>query len=186
MSSDYENSSNKLHTSFIKTTSSKTVSYEEIIDQKIRNKYRKFDETSRNNKRIIDRATRHIYNKLLQSPTNQLNSDEIQEDLRLSDYVFHESIRNLNKLRLIKMDKTTITALDKKKKSNGSVHSVYIEKIMSGKALVQIDAKWYAILNYYDFDGPKTLLKNQSEFKAICELYKNNNKLYVRIKELVF
>ena len=61
-----------------------------------------------------------------------------------------------------------------------------MEKILSGKAYVLVNEKWYALLNYYDYEGPRNLLKKGSEFKAIAELYSKGGEFCIRIKEVIF
>ena len=71
-------------------------------------------------------------------------------------------------------------------KSTGTKYNIYVEKILSGKAYVLVNEKWYALLNYYDYEGPRNLLKKGSEFKAIAELYSNGSNFCIRIKEIIF
>ena len=60
-----------------------------------------------------------------------------------------------------------------------------MKKILPGKAYVLVNEKWYALLNYYDYEGPRNLLKKGSEFKANAELYTNGNDFCIRIKEII-
>jgi hypothetical protein len=52
-------------------------------------------------------------------------------------------------------------------------------------ATVMVDGKWHARLNYYDYDGPRELLKRGTEFKAIGETYYDAEALCIRIKQIV-
>ncbi|MEZ5388809.1 MAG: hypothetical protein R2680_03010 [Nitrososphaeraceae archaeon] len=41
-------------------------------------------------------------------------------------------------------------------------------------------------MNYYDYEGPRSLLKRGSEFKANSELYHDTNGIFcVRIKDTI-
>jgi hypothetical protein len=48
-----------------------------------------------------------------------------------------------------------------------------------------VNGKWHARLNYYDYDGPRELLKRGTEFRAVGELYHDADALCIRIKQIV-
>ena len=56
---------------------------------------------------------------------------------------------------------------------------------MEGRAVVLINGKWRARLNHYDFEGSRELLKKGKEFRAIGELYRDDDKLNLRVKQIV-
>jgi len=60
-----------------------------------------------------------------------------------------------------------------------------VEKVMEGRAVVLINGKWRARLNHYDFEGSRELLKKGKEFRAIGELYRDDDKLNLRVKQIV-
>ena len=48
-----------------------------------------------------------------------------------------------------------------------------------------VNGKWHARLNYYDYEGPRELLKKGSEFRAVAELYNNDGVFSLRVKQIV-
>ena len=67
----------------------------------------------------------------------------------------------------------------------GRTYEVVIEKIYPGVAVVRVNDKWRARLDPYDYNGPRSLIKKNSRFRAAAELYRMNGKLCIRIKEVI-
>ena len=95
-----------------------------------------------------------------------------------------KAIKNLEKLkRIIWINKKTIALIDTIKFIPGRKYSIFIEKVLTGKAIVIINEKWYASLDYFDYNGPKSLLKKGNIFDIIGELYKKNGILCLAVKK---
>jgi hypothetical protein len=41
------------------------------------------------------------------------------------------------------------------------------------------------LLHHYDYRGPRELIRKGLEFKAIGELYRNKDKLNIRVKQIL-
>ena len=138
---------------------------------------------------LIDRAYRHIYNFLIDERNNKNSFDlsYFRDKFIFDTHIILEALKKLEKQQIIKIKNNRSITLNRlPNKSTGKEYNIYVEKILSGKAYVLVNEKWYALLNYYDYEGPRNLLKKGSEFKAIAELYTNGNHFCIRIKEIIF
>lgn len=137
---------------------------------------------------LIDRAYRHIYNFLIDERNNKNSFDlsYFHDKFTFDTHIILEALKKLEKQQVIKIKNNRSITLNRlPNKSTGKEYNIYVEKILSGKAYVLVNEKWYALLNYYDYEGPRNLLKKGSEFKAIAELYTNGNHFCIRIKEII-
>jgi Fanconi anemia group M protein len=137
---------------------------------------------------LIDRAYRHIYNFLIDERNNKNSFDlsYFRDKFTFDTHIILEALKKLEKQQVIKIKNNRSITLNRlPNKSTGKEYNIYVEKILSGKAYVLVNEKWYALLNYYDYEGPRNLLKKGSEFKAIAELYTNGNHFCIRIKEII-
>ncbi len=137
---------------------------------------------------LIERAYRNIYNSLIDERKNKDSFDlsYFSDKFTFDTHIILEALKKLEKQQIIKIKNNRSITLNRfPNKSSGKEYSIYVKKILSGKAYVLVNEKWYALLNYYDYDGPRNLLKKGSEFKAIAELYTNGNDFCIRIKEII-
>lgn len=137
---------------------------------------------------LIERAYRHIYNFLIDERNNKNSFDlsYFRDKFTFDTHIILEALKKLEKQQVIKIKNNRSITLNRlPNKSTGKEYNIYVEKILSGKAYVLVNEKWYALLNYYDYEGPRNLLKKGSEFKAIAELYTNGNHFCIRIKEII-
>jgi Fanconi anemia group M protein len=138
---------------------------------------------------LIDRAYRQIYDILIEERDNKNSFDlsYLCEKFSFDTYIILKALKKLEKQHIIKLKNNSLITLNRlPNKSTGTKYNIYVEKILSGKAYVLVNEKWYALLNYYDYEGPRNLLKKGSEFKAIAELYSNGSNFCIRIKEIIF
>ena len=91
----------------------------------------------------------------------------------------------LEKLERIKIIGGKVIASDNLVKIPGQVFNIEIEKVVMGKAMVLVNSKWRAILNQYDYRGPRELIKKGREFKASGELYRDNSSLNIRVEQIL-
>jgi Fanconi anemia group M protein len=138
---------------------------------------------------LIERAYRQIYDVLIEERSNKNSFDlsYLCEKFSFDTYIILKALKKLEKQHIIKLKNNSLITLNRlPNKSTGTKYNIYVEKILSGKAYVLVNEKWYALLNYYDYEGPRNLLKKGSEFKAIAELYSNGSNFCIRIKEIIF
>jgi ERCC4-related helicase len=168
------------------------------IFEKIKNMNEKIDKVPRfqsgfitkNENTLIERAYRRIYDILIEEREDNKNSFDLSylyEKFSFDTHIILQALKKLEKQHIVKLKNNRLITLNRlPNKSIGTKYDIYVEKILPGKAYVLVNEKWYALLNYYDYEGPRKLLKKGSEFKAIAELYSNGNEFCVRIKEIVF
>jgi ERCC4-related helicase len=138
-------------------------------------------------KRDVHRAMRLIYLQLAKSGKEGIDAEDLRESFNLENLVLIEAIKKLEKLQKVKwLDDGRLAAVESLRQAPGKTFTIYIEKILPGKALVLVDDKWHARLNQYDYDGPRGLLKTGSEFKAIGDLYRDGGILTLRIRQVIF
>jgi len=138
---------------------------------------------------LIERAYRQIYDILIEERANKNSFDlsYLCEKFSFDTHIILKALKKLEKQHIIKLKNNSLITLNRlPNKSTGTKYNIYVEKILSGKAYVLVNEKWYALLNYYDYEGPRNLLKKGSEFKAIAELYSNGSNFCIRIKEIIF
>ena len=136
---------------------------------------------------LIERAYRHIYNFLIDERNNKNSFDlsYFRDKFTFDTHIILEALKKLEKQQVIKIKNNRSITLNRlPNKSTGKEYNIYVEKILPGKAYVLVNERWYELLNYYDYDGPRNLLKKGSKFKAIAELYTNGSDFCIRIKEI--
>jgi Fanconi anemia group M protein len=69
--------------------------------------------------------------------------------------------------------------------AGGKSYEVVVERILPGQAVVWVNGRWRARLAAEDYDGPVKVMKKDSRFRAIGELYRMNNVLCLRVRQVV-
>ena len=137
-------------------------------------------------KRQVDRAARRIHVELAKAGKRGIDIKTLRNDLGFEYTLLIEAIKKLEKLKRVEwLNEDTVVIADSLKKYSGKEYAVTIGKIFRGIATVMVDGKWHARLNYYDYDGPRELLKRGTEFRAVGELYHDAEALCIRIKQIV-
>ena len=137
-------------------------------------------------KRQVDRVARRIHVELAKAGKRGIDIKILCNDLGFEYTLLIEAIKKLEKLKRVEwLNEDTVVIADSLKKFSGKEYAVTIGKIFRGLATVMVDGKWHARLNYYDYDGPRELLKRGIEFRAIGELYHDAEALCIRIKQIV-
>lgn len=137
-------------------------------------------------KRQVDRAARRIHVELAKAGKRGIDIKILCNDLGFEYMLLIEAIKKLEKLKRVEwLNEDTVVIADSLKKYSGKEYAVTIGKIFRGIATVMVDGKWHARLNYYDYDGPRELLKRGTEFRAVGELYHDAEALCIRIKQIV-
>ncbi len=137
-------------------------------------------------KRQVDRVARRIHVELAKAGKRGIDIKILCNDLGFEYTLLIEAIKKLEKLKRVEwLNEDTVVIADSLKKFSGKEYAVTIGKIFRGLATVMVDGKWHARLNYYDYDGPRELLKRGIEFRAVGELYHDAEALCIRIKQIV-
>jgi superfamily II DNA/RNA helicase len=137
-------------------------------------------------KRQVERVARRIHVELSKAGKKGLDIKTLFNHLGFEYTLLIEAIKKLEKLKRVEwLNEDTVVIVDSLKKFSGKEYSVTIGKIFQGIAIVVVDGKWYARLNYYDYDGPRELLKKGTEFRVVGELYHEAEALCIRIKQIV-
>jgi len=137
-------------------------------------------------KRQVDRVARCIHVELAKAGKRGIDIKILCNDLSFEYTLLIEAIKKLEKLKRVEwLNEDTVVIADSLKKFSGKEYAITIGKIFRGLATVMVDGKWHARLNYYDYDGPRELLKRGTEFRAIGELYHDAEALCIRIKQIV-
>jgi ERCC4-related helicase len=137
-------------------------------------------------KRQVERVARRIHVELSKAGKKGLDIKTLFNHLGFEYTLLIEAIKKLEKLKRVEwLNEDTVVIVDSLKKFSGKEYSVTIGKIFQGIATVVVDGKWYARLNYYDYDGPRELLKKGTEFRVVGELYHEAEALCIRIKQIV-
>jgi ERCC4-related helicase len=148
-------------------------------------------------KRQVDKAVRGIYSEAIRAGLNGLDYQMLIENTTFAYPVLSEAIKKLERLQKIAKlnEHKKIVAINTDDSDNTNrialkckstrKYNVYIDKLMTGKALVTVDDKWHARLTQYDYEGPAQLLRKGSEFTAIGNLYRKDGVLNLRINSIV-
>ncbi|MDQ3868229.1 MAG: DEAD/DEAH box helicase [Thermoproteota archaeon] len=137
-------------------------------------------------KRQVDRVARRIHVELSKAGKRGIDIKSLGNNLGFEYTLLIEAIKKLEKLKRVEwINEDTVVIVDSLKKFSGKEYAVTIGKIFRGIATVIVDGKWYARLNYYDYDGPRELLKRGTEFRVVGELYHDAEALCIRIKQIV-
>jgi len=63
-------------------------------------------------------------------------------------------------------------------------YEVEVEKIYPGLAVVKVNDKWRARMSAGEYNGPRSLVKKNSRFKAAADLYRMKGRLCIRVTEV--
>jgi len=135
-------------------------------------------------RKMIEKAQRQIHELLARAGKEGLEISYLKEIVKFDHVTIEKAVKNLEKLkRIIWINKKTIALIDTIKFIPGRKYSIFIEKILNGKAIVIINEKWYASLDYFDYNGPKSLLKKGNIFDIIGDTYRKNGTLHLIVKK---
>ena len=135
-------------------------------------------------RKMIGKAQRQIHDLLARAGKEGLEISYLKEIVKFDHVTIEKAVKNLEKLkRIIWINKKTIALIDTIKFIPGRKYSIFIEKILIGKAIVIINEKWYASLDYFDYNGPKSLLKKGNIFNIIGDTYRKNGTLHLIVKK---
>jgi superfamily II DNA/RNA helicase len=136
-------------------------------------------------RKTVERTARKIYSLVSCRGNSGIDIDLIYKILGQEDELVNAGLQKLKKLGRIKIIGNKIILSENVGKVQGQTYGIEIEKVMMGKAIVLINGKWHASLHYYDYRGPRELIKKGKEFKAVGELYHDNDNLNMRVDQIL-
>jgi ERCC4-related helicase len=136
-------------------------------------------------RKTAERTARKIYSLVSCRGNSGMDIDLIYKILGQEDELVNTGLQKLKKLGRIKIIGNKIILSENVGKVQGQTYYIEIEKVMMGKAIVLINGKWHARLHHYDYRGPRELIKKGKEFKAVGELYHDNDNLNVRVDQIL-
>jgi Fanconi anemia group M protein len=137
-------------------------------------------------RKIVEKAQRQVNTLLAKSGQKGMDVSYIHELIKFDKNIIQKAIANLVKIKkVVWINKKTISLVDSVKFIPGKKYSIFVERVLYGKAIVVVDQKWYASLNYFDYNGPRVLLKNGNSFDIIGDIYKKNGTLHLMVKKTI-
>jgi Fanconi anemia group M protein len=139
-------------------------------------------------KKIVHRVQRQVQELLGKAGKSGLTVFSLEEQLNADRTIISEAIDDLKKKKRIvslNKDRNTIALIESTKFLPGNKYSVYIEKVIIGKAVVKVNDKWYASLDHHDYFGPRSLLKKGNTLEIIGEMYKKAGVLHLIVKKIL-
>lgn len=134
---------------------------------------------------LVERTARKIYSVVSIHGNRGLDIELVHKTLG-QDYAFVDAaLKMLEKLEKIKIIGRKAILSENEVKIQGQVFKIEIEKVVMGKAIVLVNGKWQAFLHHYDYHGPRELIRKGREFKAMGELYRDKDKLNIRVKQIL-
>ena len=130
-------------------------------------------------------TARKIHSMVSMHGNSGLDIQLLKKSLQQDDVLISAALKLLEKFERIKITRGKVFASENLVKIQGQVFDIEVEKVVTGKAIVLVNGKWRAILNHYDFRGPRELVKKGREFRATGELYQENGTLSIRIKQIL-
>ena len=147
--------------------------------------YSSNDQTMVQFKRQVERTARKIYSVVTIHGNNGLKIETLHNVLGVNDELTDAALKMLKKLKKIKIIGRKVIISDNVAKIRGQIYNIEIEKVVMGKALVLVNGEWHARLHHYDYGGPRELIRKGREFKAIGELYHDDDNLNIRVKQIL-
>lgn len=147
--------------------------------------YSSDDHTMVQFKRQVERTAREIYSVVTIHGNNGLTIETLHNVLDVNDELTDAALKMLKKLKKIKIIGRKVIISDNVAKIRGHIYNIEIEKVVMGKALVLVNGEWHARLHHYDYGGPRELIRKGREFKAIGELYHDDDNLNIRVKQIL-
>ncbi len=146
-------------------------------------------ETIKDFNRKVAKAARIAYIKLLERGAEGATLEQLCVDPELewaSPNVLRAALNMMISQELaaeVQAGRYAVAAAAKPK--HGKVYEIQVEKIYPGSAVVIVNNKWRARLEPSNYEGPASLIKKNSKFKAIAQLYRINGTLHITVKDVV-
>jgi ERCC4-related helicase len=134
---------------------------------------------------------KNIYEMLLKAGDKGLTLHEIMESISYSPEAVRKSLNRLEREGLAKKvgDRYVTTAIIRSKpltvKPQGKIHTIAVEKIYPGFAVVMVDDSFRARLEPSAYNGPRDLIKKGRRFKARATITKIEGTTTVLVHDVV-
>jgi DNA-binding Lrp family transcriptional regulator len=134
---------------------------------------------------------KNIYDMLLKAGDRGVTVQEIMENISYSSEAVRKSLIRLERDGLIKKvgERYVTTAIIRSKpltvKPQGRIHTIAVEKIYPGFAVVMVDDSFRARLEPSAYNGPRDLIKKGRRFKARVTVTKVEGTTTVLIHDVV-
>jgi Fanconi anemia group M protein len=134
---------------------------------------------------------KNIYDMLLKAGDKGVTLHEIMENNSYSPETVRKSLSRLEREGLVKKegDKYVTTAIIRSKpltvRPQGKIHTIAVEKIYPGFAVVMVDDSFRARLEPSAYNGPRDLIKKGKRFKARATITKIEGTTTVLIHDVV-
>ncbi|MDG7047495.1 MAG: DEAD/DEAH box helicase family protein [Nitrososphaerota archaeon] len=149
--------------------------------------------------RLVSRAERSIYMKVLEGGTAGTADDalykEMQEEGFSREVVRAAMARLVGAKHVAEAPKArdgapsatpSVISIPQKDIPGTRLMSIEVERVEPGRVLVRVDGRWMARLLPENYDGPRGLLKRGRSFEALCYLYHDEGGvLLVRVRRVV-
>jgi Fanconi anemia group M protein len=166
----------------------KQVSEREIVSVKPRQEVVSVEGPS---SRELYYCRKNIYEMLLKAGGKGLTLHEIMESISYSPEAVRKSLNRLEREGIIKKvgDRYITAAVIRSKpltvKPQGRIHTIAVEKIYPGFAVVMVDDSFRARLEPSAYNGPRDLIKKGRRFKARATITKMEGTTTVLIHDVV-
>jgi ERCC4-related helicase/DNA-binding transcriptional ArsR family regulator len=134
---------------------------------------------------------KNIYETLLKAGDKGVTLHEIMESISYSPEAVRKSLSRLEREGLIKKigDRYVTTAIIRSKpltvKPQGRIHTIAVEKIYPGFAVVMVDDSFRARLEPSAYNGPRDLIRKGRRFKARATITKMEGATTILIHDVV-
>jgi len=138
--------------------------------------------------RKVGRAEQAIYMRILESGMAGLDDEQLYSEMEEEGYprnIVKAALQRLVKKQHFSDSKNGRAALAVKSIPDARLMEIEVEKILPGEAVVIVDGKWHARLEPANYNGPRQLIKRNTSFKALCELYHSEGVLHVKVRQVV-
>jgi Fanconi anemia group M protein len=141
--------------------------------------------------RELHYCRKNIYETLLKAGDKGVTLHEIMESISYSPEAVRKSLSRLEREGLIKKigDRYVTTAIIRSRpltvKPQGRIHTIAVEKIYPGFAVVMVDDSFRARLEPSAYNGPRDLIKKGRRFKARATVTKVEGATTVLIHDVV-
>ncbi|MGB9727674.1 MAG: helicase-related protein [Nitrososphaeria archaeon] len=136
--------------------------------------------------RQVEKATRTLYQKILEKGIMGIEEEQLYKEMEEEGY--SRSITKAALTKLVKarhLENRGSVKVPLKNVPGAKIFEIEIEKIMPGEAIVLVEGKWYAKLSPENYNGPKQLIRKGAHFKAQAQLFHQNGKLHIRIWQIL-
>ncbi len=137
--------------------------------------------------RSVEKVSRSAYIKLLERGSLGGRVEQLSFEMEtegVSNPVLKSAINKLMKEGLVMEKSKGVYVVSSVLKARGQSYDIIVEKVLSGSAIVLVNDKWMARLTPENYNGPRSLIKKNSRFRATAELYKENGILFIRVKDI--